>query len=382
VKVEHPGRPDPSRGHGPAKHGVGLWWKLLGRNKRTMTLDLSTPGGRDTLLRLAATADVVIYNFRAGTLEKWGLGWPALERANPKVVFVRISGFGQTGPYSSRAGYGNVCESMGGLRAVTGYADGPPLRVGVSIGDQLASLYAVIGALMALRMRDKGGGGDHVDVALTEAVVSVTEAGISEYVHEGVVHLRNGNRMKRAAPTGVYPTSDGQWVAIGANGDSIFRRFATAVGHPEWTDDPEMMTNRGRVQHVDELERAIIDWTSRHAVNEVVTQLNEAGVPCGPVYTVKEISEDPHFWEREALIEVPVEERDELITMPGVMPRLQRHPGGVKCAGGPIGRDTEAVLAELLRLSEHEIVDLRDAHVICGPDEREPSASGNADLVL
>jgi crotonobetainyl-CoA:carnitine CoA-transferase CaiB-like acyl-CoA transferase len=240
------------------------------------------------------------------------------------------------------------------------------LRVGVSLGDQLASLYAVIGALLALRVRDQRGEGEHVDVALTEAVISVTEAGIPEYVHEGVVHMRNGNRLSRAAPTGVYPTADGQWVAIGANADSIFRRLAAALERSDWLNDPELATNAGRVRRVDELDSGIADWTAQFPVSGVVDRLNAAGVPCGPVYTVKDISEDPHFRERGALIDVPCPERHGTITMPGVMPVLERRPGKVERTGGPVGQNTSRVLAELLGLDGDEIARLRAAGVIAG----------------
>jgi formyl-CoA transferase len=201
-------------------------------------------------------------------------------------------------------------------------------------------------------------------VALTEAVMSVTEAQITEYVHEGIVPVRNGNRLSRAAPTGIYPTEGGQWVAIGANGDSIFRRLSQAIGRPEWLDDEELTTNRGRVRRVDDLDNGISDWTSRRTMAEVVDQLNEAGVPCGPVYTVKEIAEDPHFRARQALVEAPSTERNEPVTMPGVMPALERHPGNVRAAGGPIGRDTENVLSELLGLSDEDILELENSRVV------------------
>lgn len=376
IKVE-PLHGDPLRqwGHRATSHDSYASLQQS-RNKDLIAVDLHTEKGQELVRKLAGHVDIVVENFRPGRLAQWGLGFDDLVALYPSLIMVSISGYGQTGPYRDRPGFGNVAESMGGIRAVTGYADGPPLRVGISIGDQLASLYAVIGALLALRVRDRGGGSDHVDVALTEAVISVTEAGIPEYVHEGVVQLRNGNRMKRAAPTGVYPTCEGQWVAIGANGDSIFRRFAQAIGHPEWADDPALKTNRGRVEHVDDIEEGIIAWTRRHTMSDVVDQLNRAGVPCGPVYTVKEISEDPHFRVRHALIDVPVAERDEAVTMPGVMPVLERHPGGVVKAGGSIGQDTESVLTEMLQLTESEIADLHAANIIAGPSEVSVPAQG------
>lgn len=364
IKVE-PLNGDPLRQWGRRATGHDSYASLVqSRNKDLIAVDLHTPEGQDLVRKLAGQVDIVVENFRPGRLSEWGLGFEDLVRLYPSLIMISISGYGQTGPYRDRPGFGNIAESMGGLRAVTGYRDGPPLRVGVSLGDQLASLYAVIGALLALRVRDTRGEGEHVDVALTEAVISVTEAGIPEYVHEGVVQMRNGNRLARAAPTGVYPTADGQWVAIGANGDSIFRRFAAAIGRADWQNDPELMGNAGRVRRVDELDEGITAWTSELPVQEVVDRLNAAGVPCGPVYTVKEIAEDPHFRTRGALIEVPCLERDEAITMPGIMPALERHPGGVTRTGGPIGRDTVSVLSDLLGMARPEIDGLQERGII------------------
>lgn len=364
IKVE-PLNGDPLRQWGHKATESDSYPSLVqSRNKELIAIDLHTEEGQDLVRRLAGEADVVVENFRPGRLAQWGLGFEQLVALYPSLIMISISGYGQTGPYRDRAGFGNIAESMGGLRAVTGYADSPPLRVGLSLGDQLASLYAVIGALLALRVRDRTGEGDRVDVALTEAVMSVTEAQIAEYVHEGVVPVRNGNRLARAAPTGIYPTEGGQWVAIGANGDSIFRRLSEAIGRPDWFDDQELATNRGRVRRVDDLDNGISEWTSRRTMAEVVDRLNEAGVPCGPVYTVKEIAEDPHFRAREALIEAPSAERNEPVTMQGVMPVLERHPGSVRATGGPIGRDTGNVLKEMLGLSDEDILALEQNRVV------------------
>ncbi|MDQ2742973.1 MAG: CoA transferase [Chloroflexota bacterium] len=364
IKVE-PLSGDPLRQWGRSATAWDSYASLVqSRNKDLIAVDLHTPEGQELVRKLAGQVDVVVENFRPGRLSQWGLGFEELVRLYPSLIMISISGYGQTGPYRDRPGFGNIAESMGGLRAVTGYADGPPLRVGVSLGDQLASLYAVIGALLALRVRDMRGEGEHVDVALTEAVVSVTEAGIPEYVHEGAIQMRNGNRLGRAAPTGVYPTCEGQWVAVGANGDSIFRRFAREIGRSDWADDEELATNQGRVRRVDELDNAIIAWTERHSMSEVVDRLNRAGVPCGPVYTVKDIAEDPHFRARGALIEVVSPERNGLVTMPGVMPALERHPGRVERTGGPVGRDTESVLTDLLGLDRSAIVELATRNIV------------------
>ncbi|MGH2447449.1 MAG: CaiB/BaiF CoA transferase family protein [Chloroflexota bacterium] len=367
IKVEPPAG-DPLRQWGRSASEFDSYASAVqSRNKELIAIDLHTAAGQDLVRDLAGRVDVVVENFRPGRLDKWGLGFGHLVQLYPELIMVSISGYGQTGPYRDRPGFGNIAESMGGLRAVTGYADGPPLRVGVSLGDQLASLYAVIGALLALRVRDRRHEGEHVDVALTEAVVSVTEAGIPEYVHEGVVHLRNGNRLARAAPTGVYPAADGEWVAIGANGDSIFQRFAVALDRLDWAEDADLATNKGRVRRVDELDEGIIAWTKTRRVDDVVERLNAAGVPCGPVYTVKDIAEDPHFRARRALIEAPCPDRGSPVTMPGVMPALERHPGSVERAGGPIGRDTRSVLSDILGMTGEGINDLFSQGVIAMP---------------
>lgn len=373
IKVE-PLQGDPLRQWGKRATEQDSYASLSqSRNKDLVAIDLHDPRGQDLVRRLAGQVDVVLENFRPGRLDEWGLGFDDLRQLYPSLIMVSISGYGQTGPYRNRPGFGNIAESMGGLRAVTGYADSPPLRVGISLGDQLASLYAVIGTLLALHARDASPDrdGEHVDVALTEAVLSVTEAGVSEYVHAGIVPKRNGNRMGRAAPSGVYPTDDGQWVAIGANGDSIFRRFCAAIGRADWAANPEMESNQGRMRHVDELDEGIAEWTGQRSMSDIVDVLNAAGVPCGPVYTVKEISEDPHFRTRDALIEVPAAGLPDPVTMLGVFPKLSRHPGGVRRAGGAIGRDTAGVLHELLRLPREEIERLRDEGIIQTPEEQD-----------
>jgi formyl-CoA transferase len=368
IKVEPP-EGDPLRQWGQAATAEDSYWSLAqSRNKELVAVDLRRPEGRALVRRLIARADALLENFRPGRLEAWGLDPAELQRENPGLIVVRVSGYGQTGPYRDRAGFGNIAESMGGLRAVTGTEDGPPLRVGVSLGDQVAALYAVIGLLLALHRRAQGHeAGETVDVALVEAVLSLTEAQVSEYVHAGVVPRRSGNRLGRAAPSGVFPTADGVWVAIGANADSVFRRLATAIGREAWLHDPELQTNAGRVRRVDELEAAIGAWTAARSSGEVVARLNEAGVPCGPVYTVREIAADPHFRSRDAIIEVPCPERGAPVTMLGVTPRLARSPGRVRRTGGPVGRDTIPVLREFLGLADDEIAGLLAAGVVAAP---------------
>lgn len=344
--------------------GTSYWSLVQSRSKELIAIDLHKPEGAALVYALAKSADIVVENFRPGRLDEWGIGFDQLKRANPDLIMVSISGYGQTGPYRDRPGFGNIAESMGGIRAVTGYEDGEPLRVGVSLGDQMASLYAVIGALLALRSRDRAGGGEHVDVALTEAVFSFTEAALTEYAVAGVVPQRTGNRLHRAAPSGVFATKDGKWVAIGANGDSIFARFAKAIGHAEWADSPEFMTNAGRVAQVEWLEEQIGEWTKSHTSSEVIATLVAAEVPAGPMYTIADIAQDPNFLQREAIVSFAPAGSADPILMPGIVPKLINHPGSVRFIHHGIGEDTEHVLTDLLHSSPQDIAALRDNGVI------------------
>lgn len=364
IKVE-PIEGDPLRQWGAQATGEDSYWSLQqSRNKELLAVDLRRPEGQDLIRRLAGQVDIVLENFRPGRLDEWGIGFTALSQLYPDLIMVSISGYGQTGPYRGRPGFGNIAESMGGLRAVTGYADSPPLRVGVSLGDQIASLYAVIGAVMALYRRRTDGGGDHVDVALTEAVLSFTEAQVSEYAHRGIVPQRLGNRLPRAAPSGIYPTADGGWVAIGANGDSIFRRFSTELGRDDWLLDEELQHNAGRVRRLEEIEDGISAWTGERHMSDIVEAMARAGVPCGPVYTVKEIAADEHYRERRAIVELPDANADGSLTMLGVCPVLERNPGSVRRPGGPIGRDTVHILSDDLGMGEDEVESLDRAGII------------------
>ncbi len=344
--------------------GTSYWSLVQSRNKELVAIDLHKPEGAALVRKLAESVDIVVENFRPGRLEEWGIGFQQLKDANPDLIMVSISGYGQTGPYRHRPGFGNIAESMGGLRAVTGYENGEPLRVGVSLGDQVASLYAVVGALLALQARRQGGGGEHVDVALTEAVFSLTEAALTEYDVTGNIPQRAGNRLHRAAPSGVWKTKDEGWIAIGANGDSIFSRFAQAIGHPEWRDDAELQTNAGRVKRVEWLEQEIGQWAASQTMEEAMAALVAAEVPAGPVYTIREIASDPHFKERGAVTSFSWEEADEIIAMPGVVPKLNEHPGSIRFVHEAIGQDTARVLSEILALSDSDIEQLRQDGVI------------------
>ena len=367
IKVE-PLQGDPLRQWGQIATRENSFWSLSqSRGKELVAIDLHQSDGQSLVRALAGKAQVVLENFRPGRLEEWGLDRETLTALYPRLIMVSISGFGQTGPYRARAGFGNIAESMGGLRSVTGYEDSPPLRVGVSLGDQIASLYAVIGTLLALREQDHdpAGRGEHVDVSLFESVLSMMEASVAEYVHRGVVPKRLGNRLYRSAPSGVYPTQDGQWVAIGANADSIFQRFAQAIGREDWLGDPGYASNAGRLQHADDLDEGIAAYTRTRDAAEVLAVMEGAKVPAGPVYSVREIAHDPHLRARQAVTEVACPDlHDEPVTMLGVFPRLTEQPGAVRAPGGAIGRDTAGVLSELLGIPADDQADLARRGVI------------------
>jgi formyl-CoA transferase len=343
IKVEPPGTGDPLRGWG-AGDSTSLWWRYQSRGKRLVTADLRQPAGRDLVRRLASHCDVLVENFRPGRLAEWGLGDDELRAARPDMVIVHVSGFGQTGPYRDRPGFGNVAESMGGLRYITGDPGGPPMRVGVSLGDELAALHAVIGVLLGLRARP-----ETVDVALTESVFSVLENTLAEYKHLGMVRERTGNMLLNAAPSGVYRTADGRWLAIGGNGDSIFRRLCHAMGRQDLAADPGLADNRGRMARAAELDEVLSRWVAAHTLGEAMAVLGEAQVPAGPVYSIADIAADPQFQARDMIVEV------DGFHMPGVVPRLAEHAGRIAWAGGELGRDNGEVYGRLLGLSADEI---------------------------
>ncbi|GHB36537.1 CoA transferase [Streptomyces cirratus] len=357
VKVEHPVRPDPSRGHGPAKDGVGLWWKLLGRNKRTMTLDLSGPGGRDTLLRLAATADVVIENFRPGTLEKWGLGWPELSAANPRLVLARVTAFGQHGPYARRPGFGTLAEAMSGFAAITGEPEGPPALPPFGLADSIAALTTAYAVMAALAGRDRTGQGQVVDLAIIEPILTVLGPHPLWYDQLGYVQPRTGNRSSNNAPRNTYRSADGRWLAVSTSAQSVAERVLRLVGRPELIAEPWFATASGRAAHAPLLDEAVGGWIARHKADEVIAAFEEAEAAVAPVYDVRDVMADPQYAALGTLTEV---EDPELgpIRMQNVLFRLSRTPGAIRWAGRPHGADTDAVLTEL-GLTGAEITALR-----------------------
>src|SRR5688572_4942060 len=290
IKIEPPGDGDPLRKWRKLHSGTSLWWYSLSRNKKSITLNLKSEKGRRILRALIEKADVVVENFRPGTLEGWGLGWDELARVNPGLILVRISGYGQTGPYRDRPGFGAIAEAIGGLRYVTGYPDRAPVRVGVSLGDTLAALYAVIGALVALHHRNVNGGkGQVVDAALYEAVFAVMESLLPEYSHSGFVRERSGASLPGISPSNTYTCQDGGYVVIGGNSDGIFKRLMQAIGRPDLANDPALVHNEGRVAKNDQIDAAISEWTSKHSLNEVVAALEQAEVPVAKIYTAADI---------------------------------------------------------------------------------------------
>lgn len=357
VKIEHPTRPDPSRGHGPDKDGVGLWWKLLGRNKRTVTLDLSTPGGRKTLLRLAATADVIIENFRPGTLEKWQLGWEALSGANPRVVLTRVTGFGQFGPYSHRPGFGTLAEAMSGFASITGEPDGPPTLPPFGLADSIAALATAYAVMTALAARATTGRGQVVDMAIIEPILTVLGPQPLWYDQLGHVQARTGNRSLNNAPRNTYRTADGSWLAVSTSAQSVAERVMRLVGRPELIDEPWFTTGSGRAQHSDVLDEAVGHWISRRTRAEAMDAFEKAEAAIAPVYDVRDVMEDPQYRALGTITEVPDPELGPL-RMQNVLFRLSETPGSIRWAGRPHGADTEAVLTEL-GLTQADIAALR-----------------------
>ncbi|MHC3473955.1 CaiB/BaiF CoA transferase family protein [Streptomyces sp. 7R007] len=358
VKVEHPAKPDPSRGHGPSKNGVGLWWKLLGRNKRTITLDLSRPGGRATLLRLAATADVLIENFRPGTLEKWDLGWSELCAANPRLILTRVTGFGQFGPYAHRPGFGTLAEAMSGFAALTGEPDAPPTLPPFGLADSIAGLATAYAVMTALAARDRTGEGQVVDMALIEPILAVLGPQPTWYDQLGYVQPRTGNRSANNAPRNAYRTADGTWVAVSTSAQSVAERLMHLVGRPELIDEPWFATGAGRAAHADVLDEAVGTWIAARTRTEVLAAFEKAEAAIAPVQDVRDVLADPQYAALDTITTVDDPDLGPL-RMQNVLFRLSATPGAIRWAGRPHGADTEQVLTEL-GLSGTEVKALRE----------------------
>ena len=363
IKIEAPGAGDPLRNWRLIQDGTSVWWQVQSRNKRSIALDLRSKEGQHIARKLIAQADVLIENFRPGTLEGWGMSYNDLAKHNPGLIMLRISGYGQTGPYRDLPGFGAIGEAMGGLRHLTGEAGRVPVRCGISIGDTLAALHGTIGVLTALYHRKVNGGqGQVIDVALHEAVFNVMESLIPEYSAFGVVREPAGSALPGIAPSNAYRCSDGGVVLIAGNGDSIFKRLMTAINRDDLGNDPALADNAGRVDRVKELDAAIEAWTLQHTTDKALAVLGEAKVPAGRSYTAKDIVEDPHYQARNMVLKQPTRD-GHVVDVPGIVPKLLGTPGSVRSSAPKLGDDTDAVLGEI-GYSGKDIAALRDRKVV------------------
>ncbi len=364
IKLEQPGVGDPMREWGREKpHGKSLWWPVVARNKKSVTLNLREEAAQDIVRSLVAQADILVENFRPGTLERWGLGYDVLSAINPRLVMVRVTGFGQTGPYAGRAGYGSIGEAMGGLRHVVGDPDSPPSRMGISIGDSLAATYAALGALMAIHARERTGRGQIVDSAIYEAVLAMMESLISEYDQVGYVRERTGAILPNVAPSNVYPTRDGQMILIAANQDTVFRRLADAMQRPELASDPRYATHSARGAVQQELDDLIGAWSKTMDAAQLLELMESSGVPAGRIYRAPDMMSDPHFAARDNIVRLAHPAFGQL-AMQNVAPRLSETPGAVHHVGPELGEHTDEVLGGLLGLSEERRAALRSQGII------------------
>jgi formyl-CoA transferase len=364
IKVEPPGQGDPLRVWGQEKaHGKSLWWPVVARNKKSITLDLRQSEGQKVLHELVAKADFLLENFRPGTLEKWGCGYDELAKINPRLIMIRVSGYGQSGPYSKRAGFGAIGEAMGGLRYVVGDPTTPPSRMGISIGDSLAATFACLGALSALHHREVTGRGQVVDSAIYEAVLNMMESLVTEYDKSGYIRERTGAILPNIAPSNVYPTSDGSMVLIAANQDTVFQRLTQAMGRPELSQQPEYATHGARGARQKEIDAVIGEWTRTKTCAAVLELMEEFSVPAGLIYRAPEMLEDPHFQAREAIVSVPHPDFGEL-KMQNVAPKLSRTPGRVRSPSPKLGQHNDDVYRGLLGMNAERYTQLQAAKVI------------------
>ncbi|WP_329247393.1 CoA transferase [Actinoallomurus sp. NBC_01490] len=362
IKVEHPRRPDPSRGHGAAKDGIGLWWKMLGRNKQTVTLDLSAPEGQELLLRLARDADVIIENFRPGTLERWNLSYERLSAANPGLVLARVTGFGQFGPYARRPGFGTLAEAMSGFAAMTGAPDGPPTLPPFGLADGIAALATAYAVMTALRARDAGGSGQVVDLSIIEPILTVLGGQPTAYDQLGLIPPRTGNRSVNNAPRNTYRCADGSWVAVSTSAQSIAERVMRLVGHPEYLSEPWFATGAGRAEHADELDAAVAAWVGSRTRAEVLEEFEKAQAAVAPIYDVADIMADPQLAALEAITTVDDPDLG-AVRMQNVLFRLSGTPGAIEWSGRSHGADTDRILGSL-GLTADDIAGLRERGVI------------------
>ena len=364
VKLEKPGEGDPLRKWRMLHEGTSLWWRSMSRNKKSVTVNLRSNEGQEIARRLASKSDILIENFKPGTLEKWGLGYDELSDINPGIIMVRVSGYGQTGPYAHRPGYANVAEGFGGIRYTSGYPDRPPVRTGISLGDTLAGLHAAFGALTAVYHRDVNGGkGQVVDVSLFESVFNMMESSLAEFDMFGHVRERNGAKLEGIVPTSTYPTLDGRFIIIGGNGDAIFKRLMNLCGRPDLANDPALSDNEGRVAYEDKIDTAIIEWTSSHDFAFLSEALEAESIPAGPVLSIAEIAKDPHYKARGLFEETRLPSGDS-VKIPAVIPKLSKTRGGTDWAGPELGQHNNEILKGRLGLSDSDLEELSANGVI------------------
>lgn len=363
IKVEAPGTGDPIRRWRELdEQGTSYWWQSIARNKKSVTIDLRLDEGRELVRKLINEVDVVLENFRPGTLEKWGLGPDTFKASNPSLVFTRVSGYGQTGPMASRPGYASACEAFGGFRYVNGFADRPPVRPNLSLGDTLAAMHAVIGVLLALLNRRNTGFGQVVDISIFESVFNMMEAVVPEYSGSGVIREPSGSTLTGIVPTNTYKCADNKYVVIGGNGDSIFKRLMKCAGREDLAQDERLAENAGRVLHEAEIDQALNEWTRQLSADQILQLLKDAEVPSGPIYSVADMSADPHYRARDLFEKVPHPQGE--LEIPAIHPRLEDTPGRTDCAGPQLGEHTESVLCALLNLNSDDVGLLRKNKVV------------------
>ncbi|MGD2170534.1 MAG: CaiB/BaiF CoA-transferase family protein [Gammaproteobacteria bacterium] len=362
IKIEPPRGGDPIRRWREMRGDTSLWWRSLARNKKSVTIDLKTTEGVDLVRRLIDRADVVIENFRPGVVENWGLGPEDFHASNPGLVYARISGYGQDGPYAGRPGFASVCEGMSGFRYVNGHPGEAPVRPNLSIGDTISGIHAALGIALALLEKNRSGEGQVVDVALVESMFNLMEAVVPEFDGNGVIREPSGSTVTGIVPTNTYRCADGKYIVIGGNGDSIFKRLMEAAGYPEMAADPRLASNPGRVEHEAEIDAALASWCAAGESAELLRRLEEAGVPAGPIYNVEDMLADPHFQERKLFETVEIDGQP--LKIPAILPKLSRTPGATRWPGAELGKDNREVLGGLLGLSEEQIEVLRSTAVI------------------
>jgi len=362
IKIEPPGEGDALRSWRRMRHGTSLWWHVQSRNKKSVTCDLRRPEGQEIVRRLARGAHIMIENFRPGALERWNLGWDALSAANARLILVRISGYGQSGPYRERPGFAAIAEAVAGLRHITGFPDRPPVRPNLSLGDTIAALHGVIGALLALHAVQNGAAGQVIDVALYEAVFNCMESLLPEYDAQGYIRSRSGSALPGIAPSNLYPCREGSYVLIAGNADSLFRRLMSAIGREDLRDDPALARNDGRAAQMERIDEAIAAWTRSRTQAEVLAAMEAAEVPAGRIYTASDIAADPHYQAR-GMIERIIAVDGEPLSVPGIIPKLSATPGAIRTPAPKLGEHTDDVLRGI-GYSDADIARLRAAKIV------------------